>query len=79
LKYVSNISSTDPDLFVSFRDEKGNWSKAVNLGQIINSNKIEGSATITADGKFIFYSRENNGMDPFWFSKSLIDSLRQKK
>lgn len=44
------------DLYVSFRDIRDNWSPLVNLGPLVNTKNVEGSASISADGKYVFYS-----------------------
>jgi hypothetical protein len=44
------------DLYVTFRDAAGGWTPLVNLGGTINTKLNEGSAMISPDGKFIFFS-----------------------
>ena len=46
------------DFFYS-RFENGEWTPAENLGEPINTNLNEGAATITQDGKYIFYTACN--------------------
>ncbi len=75
--YERDDSYGGVDLFISFRDEDGRWSQSVNLGPDINSSEHEGSATITPDGRYIFYTRYNNGnLDIFWVNTDFIRSLR---
>lgn len=68
------------DLYISFRDENGNWSNEINMGSTINTQDTEGSATITADGQYIFYGRYNEdsskGLDIFWFNADFVESFR---
>jgi hypothetical protein len=45
------------DLFVSF-NKKGNWSKPVNLGPIVNTQAREYSPRVSADGKWLYYASE---------------------
>lgn len=45
------------DLFVSF-NEKGTWSKPVNLGPIVNTPAREYSPRVSADGKWLYYASE---------------------
>lgn len=75
---VNSFGSTD--LYISFRNNNGDWSDEINLGSAINTTEAEGSATITADGKYIFYGRynedESKGIDIYWFSSEFIESLR---
>jgi hypothetical protein len=41
--------------YVSFRGPDGGWGELINLGPGINSNRCGGMASITADGRYIFY------------------------
>ena len=76
--YQRSDSCGGTDLYVSFRDEDGNWSEARNLGPTINTNDDEGPATISPDSKYIFYSRYNgnNNPDIFWFDAQFLNDLR---
>lgn len=66
------------DLYVSFRDENDNWSDPINLGPTINTEDDDGSATITPDGRFIFFWLMNgdNELDIFWVDAAVIDNFR---
>ena len=78
--YGRSDSFGSTDLYVSFRDTSGNWSDEINLGPTINTKESEGSVTITADGKYIFYGRYNEdkskGMDIYWFNAEFVENLR---
>jgi Tol biopolymer transport system component len=50
------------DLFVSSR-QNGAWTKAVNLGEKINSRRIEYSPKISPDGRYFFWSSTRNFTD----------------
>lgn len=67
------------DLYVAFRDGDGNWGEGVNMGPTVNSVEGEGSASITPDGRYIFFSKynnaENKGLDIYWVDASIIDDL----
>ena len=43
------------DLYICFRSEKGEWSKAINLGPKINKNNNERFPGISPDGKYLFF------------------------
>ena len=44
------------DYYIVFRNENDNWSKPINLGPKVNSaNGQEWSASLSPDGKFLFY------------------------
>ncbi len=54
------------DLWMSELDEKGNWKKALNLGQNINTNYDEVSPFIHANGYSLFFSSNGKeGMGKF--------------
>lgn len=67
--YEGENSFGSTDLYISFRDSKDNWSRAVNMGKLFNTAGVDGPANISADGKYIFYSgrSENNN----WLSDTL--------
>ena len=51
------------DLFISFKDEKGVWSKAKNMGSIINSSEHELCPFVSHDGQYFFYT---SNQDIYW-------------
>ena len=58
------------DLYISFKDKEGNWMKAKNMGNNINTRWPEYSPMISPDGKYIFFTSarrsEKKAMDkPF--------------
>ena len=63
-------------LFISFRDSDGRWSNARKMGPTINSDGEVGPATITPDGKYIFFSREDpvrrSGLDVYWVDAQVV-------
>ena len=54
-------NSNDEDLFVSVKDEKGNWRSLVDLGKDVNTNRVELGTFITKDLKTIYFSSEGHG------------------
>ena len=69
------------DIYIVFKTNKGIWTAPINLGKHINTNVSETCASISPDGKFIFFSRYNdlNGKpDIYWVSSSVIDKLRRE-
>ncbi len=68
------------DLFISFRKKDGSWSRAVNMGEEINSPQSDYSAIISADGKYIFFSSSRSGnIDIYWVEAKIIDRLRPEE
>lgn len=43
------------DLYISFADKKGDWTKPVNLGAKINSKKFDYFPSLSPDGKYLFF------------------------
>ena len=63
------------DLYVAYKDQTGRWGKAANLGREINSDQYEGVATVSLDGQYLFFNRED---DIYWASTKVIDKQRPK-
>lgn len=61
------------DLFISFKDKKGKWAKAKNMGEVINTPGYEFCPFVTADEKYLFFSRDG---DIYWVDAGVIDRLR---
>jgi Tol biopolymer transport system component len=61
------------DLFISFKDNTGQWGKAKNMGNAINTPGYEFCPFVTADGKYLFFSRDG---DIYWVDAKVIDELR---
>ena len=69
------------DLFVSRKNEKGEWQTPTNLGYPINTIDEEGSLIVSADGKTAFYASDKgdfkNGLDLYSFE--LREDIRAQK
>jgi len=44
------------DLYISFRHQDGTWTKAINMGEKINSSYTEYCPYMSPDGKFLFFT-----------------------
>lgn len=67
----------DKDLHVSFRLPNHTWSKAINLGETINTPLTESGAYVSPDGKYLFFSRNMHpdhydNADVFWVDAQVI-------
>lgn len=65
------------DLYISLKDEDGNWSVPDNLGSTINTKGFEISPFLSDDGRVLFFA--SNGHDGFgdadiYMSRRLYDS-----
>jgi len=61
------------DLYMSVKNEKGRWGKAINLGSSINTPYNEDSPYIMPDGQLLYFSSEGHssmgGYDIFFVNK----------
>lgn len=74
----------DNDIYVYFRQQDGMWSAPVNLGEEINSHFNEKSPSISPDGKYLFFGRDERDVEPglaniFWVSSEVITRLKPQK
>lgn len=71
------------DLYISFRESDGTWGPAINLGDAINTAAWEAAASVTPDGKYLFFNRNMGSdnyenVDIFWVDAQVIENLRHK-
>ena len=73
----------DSDLYISFRQGNGSmgealWGEAINMGDSINSDVWDASASVTPDGKYLFFHRMTSpgNIDIFWVDAQIIEALR---
>ncbi|MGM0579221.1 MAG: hypothetical protein ACQETL_00985 [Bacteroidota bacterium] len=75
IKYEKGIGKED--LYVSTKNQQGNWNKPVNLGSTINTSESEISPFLSADKKTLYFASKGHGgfgdMDIFK-SERLYDS-----
>jgi hypothetical protein len=63
------------DLYVAFAASEGSWGEPRNLGVGINTEHVEGSPTLSLDGRYLFFSRHE---DIWWVSTKAIEKLRPR-
>ncbi|MCX6296549.1 MAG: hypothetical protein NTX97_10875 [Bacteroidetes bacterium] len=64
----------DRDIYISTKDEKGKWGKAVNLGPTINTPYGEEGVFIHPDGKTLYFSSQGHkSMGGYDIFKSVFD------
>lgn len=61
------------DLYISFRQESGDWSKARSLGERVNTTGHELCPFVSKDGKYFFYTSQE---DIYWVDVKLLESYR---
>jgi outer membrane protein OmpA-like peptidoglycan-associated protein len=74
---ASNPMDTDRDIFVSTKDDKGNWSKGQKLPSNINGSDRESCPFMHFDGKTLYFLSERSpslGASDFFMSTRINDS-----
>ena len=61
------------DLYISFKNKNGEWQKAKNMGNTVNSEGYEFCPFVTRDKKYLFFSRDG---EIFWVKADVINSLK---
>ncbi|MCG8697131.1 MAG: hypothetical protein MI922_03695 [Bacteroidales bacterium] len=66
------------DLYICFKTASGGWSKAMYMGDDINTWAQEGCPSVSPDGKYLFFLRwtKDNAHDIFWVSTNIIKKLK---
>ncbi|MEM9819471.1 MAG: sialidase family protein [Bacteroidota bacterium] len=63
------------DLYISYKNIDGTWTKAINMGNKINTAKHELCPFVSMDGKYFFYT---SNQDIYWVSTKIITELKEK-
>jgi Tol biopolymer transport system component len=61
------------DLYVSFKSPDGTWTKAKNMGDVLNTKGNELCPFVTRDGKYFFYT---SNKDIYWVDAKVIGQLK---
>ncbi|MBI9067600.1 MAG: PD40 domain-containing protein [Salinivirgaceae bacterium] len=66
------------DLYISFRQDKGDWSSPINMGSKINNGSHVRFPYVSPDGKYLFFTRDNGIArdDIFWVSSKIIEDIK---
>lgn len=64
------------DLYISFHNTDGSWTKAISMGDKINTAGHELCPFVSQDGKYLFYT---SNQDIYWVSANIIDELKEAK
>jgi hypothetical protein len=74
------------DIYISFKQKDGSWLTAINMGNKINTELQESGASVTPDGKYLFFSRSEQKIredgstywvgKSYWVSSAIIDELK---
>jgi len=78
-KRPGGLNNGRDDLWISFKRADGSWTAAVNMGKEINSGHNTSIASISPDGRYLFYSSTKSGRgDIYWVSTKIIEKLNPK-
>ncbi len=64
------------DLYISYKNPDGTWTNSMNLGQTINTKNHELCPYVTPDGKYLFYTSNE---DIYWVSTEVIRQLKENR
>lgn len=68
------------DIYISFKNDDGSWTEAVNAGDKINSPYDDWAAYVTSDGRYLFFTsrKRSKGNEPdiYWVDANIIKDLK---
>ena len=64
------------DLYISFKNTDGTWSKSINMGERINTKSHELCPFVSKDGKYLFYT---SNQDIYWVSAEILKDYKKLK
>ena len=68
------------DLFISFKKLDGSWTNAVDMGPKINTEHHDLCASLTPDGKYLFFISQRERMNGiYWVDVKIIEELKSKQ
>jgi Tol biopolymer transport system component len=72
---AGNVISGGRRLMISFRDKKGEWLKAVDMGPLFINTRFP---SMSPDGKFLFFTKytKGNNEDFYWVDAKIINAFR---
>ena len=62
------------DLYISFKNIDGTWTKSKNMGKLINSENHELCPFVSKDGKYFFYTSNE---DIYWVDANIFEDFRE--
>jgi hypothetical protein len=69
------------DLYISYKNKNGSYSKPINMGNRINTESQERFPSVSPDGKYFFFARTRDSItysDFYWVDAKIIEELKPK-
>lgn len=67
------------DLFICFKDKNGNWDAPKNMGDKVNTANSERFASLSPDGKYLFFGSDRSGTSNiYWIDAKIIKELKKQ-
>jgi Tol biopolymer transport system component len=77
--FKSDLGFGESDLYISFNNN-GKWTKPYNLGPKVNTDQTEMAASVSPDGKYLFFHRGNeNEGNIYWVAFEPIKEEIEKR
>ena len=69
----------DGDIYVSFKNKDGSWTPAARLDDSVNSGANEIAASVSPDGKYLFFESPRSGtICIYWVEARILEAFRPK-
>jgi hypothetical protein len=77
LAYANNAPNNG--LYISFRKPDGGWTKAISMGQQINTSSPQRFPGLSPDQRQLFFTRASRGKESvYWVDSGIVDLLRNQ-
>lgn len=63
------------DLYISFKNADGTWTKSTNMGEPVNTENHELCPFVTTDGRYLLYT---SNQDIYWVDAKFIEVIRER-
>jgi len=69
----------DGDIYISFKNKDGSWTPAARLDDPVNSGANEMAASVSPDGKYLFFESNRSGtMCIYWVEARILEAYRPR-
>jgi len=63
--YINRTVGNNANLHISFKKKDGSWTKAISMGDEVNSPEWEYCPTVSPDGKYLFFTSTRRAHKPY--------------